>query len=162
VVVAHQAVNADAPGAFVLRWIRLDGDRATRRYRRSPQQLHATARDSLVDRYATIFSDRGTFGTHATARQAIERSLHLPELLPPVTGILIGADHSVWVRHEEHSGRDGVDYTVVNSHGEVSGRVRVQPGVSLLASDGTNAWGRLVDELGINYVVTYTIVRPGG
>lgn len=161
-VIAHQPVVDEGPGGFVLRWIRLDGQRATRRYRRSPRELSAPARDSLLDRYATMFSERGTFGSRAAARQALERVLHLPKVLPPVTGLLIGADHSVWVRHEEYSGRDGVEYTVINSRGEPSGRVRVHAGVSLLASDGNKAWGRLVDEWGVNYVVTYTIVRPNG
>jgi hypothetical protein len=159
-VVAHQPMVDDAPGAFILRWISPDGARDTRRYRRSAREMPATARDSLLDHYATLFSERGTFGTHAAARRALERSLHLPDVLPPVTGLFIGSDHSVWVRHEEHTGRDGVEYTVIDSRRELSGSVRAPAGVTLLASDGTTAWGRLVDELDINYVVAYTIVRP--
>lgn len=120
-----------------------------------PQEL----RDSVVEAWtASALESRGAgFRTHREARGAVEEELFLPSILPPVTGVRLSDDGSIWVRREERL-TDRSIWDVLSPAGRHLGRV-VTEHQRLVLIRRDHAWGLTYDDFGVPYLVKLRIRR---
>jgi hypothetical protein len=93
---------------------------------------------------------------------AIEASLRandlVPSTLPPVTGLTVGQDGSIWLRREEVAG-DSMLWNVLDRTGALRGALRLPARDSVAAARGDLVAAVYADELDVPYVVTYRLER---
>jgi hypothetical protein len=90
----------------------------------------------------------------------IERSLReyglIPETLPPVTGLTVGRDGSIWLRREDR-GEANVAWTVLASTGEVSGVVSLPRRQSVMAAAPSFIVAVEEDAFGVPSLIRYDL-----
>lgn len=98
----------------------------------------ATA-DSLVERLARRWS--GAAGPTAALEERIRRALFVPAFYPALTGVMSGADGSVWLRGRGVARTPGRSrWLVLAADGEPAGRVVLPPGERLAGATREHAW----------------------
>ena len=125
------AVMPGGRGVIVVRWTdpdearvtltRLDADGDTARHRTygyEPRPLTQRAVEQVLSELS-VFAGADREVPNALEFEPVLRGEALiPEVSPPITGLAIGQDGSVWLRREE-VGEDAVAWTVLDSIGEV-------------------------------------------
>ncbi len=125
------AVMPNGQGVIVVRWtqppealvvvtrVEADGDTVLHRafgYEPVPATRRAIERTL---REASVFpSGEEAAPAGPEFEDALREDGLVPEVLPPVTGLAVGRDGSVWLRREDH-GEDHVVWTVLSSTGQV-------------------------------------------
>ena len=147
--------NATTFGVTVLRSIR---DTVwSRSYAYEPIPISPLIVDSTVA--ATIGRlNREAFPDRADAERQIRRGMSLPDDLAPVSGGVFADDGDLWLRREEVLGQDQ-RWTVLDSAGAPVARITLPRGVRVEVVRSSKLWGVGRDELGVPYVVRYTIHR---
>lgn len=101
-------------------------------------------------------------GEEAAIRSAFEEELRrdglLPDHLPPITGLFVGQDGSIWLRREE-TGEDVIDYAVLWGDGTPRGTVAVPAGQRVVAARNEVMVAVAEDELGVPALVRYRVQR---
>jgi hypothetical protein len=87
--------------------------------------------------------------------EALQRNLLVPDVYPPLTGILFGGDESVWV--ELTANQWGQQYVVLTKDGDLQGTVVLPTNSRLGAADLERVWSIEQDEVGVESVVRYGV-----
>ncbi len=91
------------------------------------------------------------------SRSEVEAEVYLPAHYPPVRGIRLGHDGTVWIATAD--GLDEGPWLVLDARGEALFRVDVPEGVTVRAVSGATIWATERDALDVPYLVRYD-VRP--
>jgi hypothetical protein len=82
----------------------------------------------------------------------------VPRFQPPVDDVKMGSDGSIWLKHSLHAAED-VWWSVLDGRGDPAGRVRLPAGTHVRYIDRDFIWVTELDDLDVNYLVKYRIVR---
>jgi hypothetical protein len=88
----------------------------------------------------------------------LARGIWKPEYLPPVTDVTLTDAGEVWLRRERTSPHQ-TRWDVIGPDGALFARVTGPPGTLRLFEGNGFLWGIEVDELGVEQIVRYEIVR---
>jgi hypothetical protein len=102
---------------------------------------------------------RGSAPTYEHGVELARSTLHLPPHHPPVRGLTLGTDGTIWLARED-AGGDQLAWWVLDPNGEPIGTVMLPRGFQVMAADESHVWGAELDELDVPYLVRYG-VRPG-
>jgi hypothetical protein len=131
-------------GTVAVTVLRLDGDTVfARRLGFELVRMTAAARDSVLDRIQNP--------ELAQAR----RSGPIPPFFPPLTGLVVGDDASVWL--ELRPQEDGQPYLVLDSLGDEVGRVLLPLRSRVAVARLDRLWVVEEDEFGVESVVVYEV-----
>lgn len=101
-------------------------------------------------------------GEEVAIRSAFKETLRrdglLPDHLPPITGLFVGQDGSIWLRREE-TGGEVTDYTVLWGDGTPRGTVSIPATQRLVAARSEVMVAVEDDELGVPVLVRYRVQR---
>lgn len=129
----------------------------SRSYAYEPIPISPSIVDSTVA--ATVGRlNREVFPDRADAERQIRQGMSLPNDLAPVSGGVFADDGDLWLRREEVPGQDQ-RWTVLDSVGAPVARITLPRGLSVEVVRSSTLWGVETDELGVPYVVRYTITR---
>jgi hypothetical protein len=162
IVIVDRPAAAAARGEFVVRRLNASGGTLwTSRVRYAAHPVtDAMVADSVAARAALITSIPEFGATRATAERWIRQALYRPRNLPPVTAVVAGRDGTTWLKREAVQ-RGWVSWLVLGARGEQVGNVRMPAGLQVMEADRHNAWGVVLDDDYVPFVVRYG-VRPRG
>ena len=169
VVVDGPAASRDTDTTVDVLWIGVGGARLRRTIPYQPVPVPASFRDSIREEgISKIAGARGysaatgepvaSGSSRSDAEKLIDEQLFQPRFFPPVTGILVGRDGTVWLRREETTEGD-MKWEAVNREGTEWGSVPVPRNLRLVAVEGDRVWGVLTDEIGDFQLVRYRVER---
>lgn len=92
----------------------------------------------------------------AEAERILRERIYTPRFLPPVTGLVVGRDGTIWLRREER-GESDVDWLILAADGEPLGLAATPAGFNGMAADRSAIWGMELDFLDVPYIVKYRI-----
>lgn len=154
----------DAPlnATFEITRIGINGDTLLHRYiAYVPRELEP---DLVDDTYAEIVTRlRGTRSSvlESTIRRAVERSIAAPAYLPPISGMVLGRDGTIWLRREELR-QDSVEWQVLDTDGGTLGTLYLPAGLEVMRTQRDRVWGIEEDSLDIPYVRVYEVRNGSG
>jgi hypothetical protein len=161
VVVHRQPAEERGHGSFrVVRYTpsgRVVFDRA---YNYVPKPVEGPVADSIHDYLASMFVERGFVPARRQAESFARDSVQLPRYQPPVDGVVVGRDGTIWLRRE-HWGTSREEYLVLDSTGAIAATVTAPAGLRILAAERDRVWGVMVDEMELPYVFRFQIRRTG-
>ena len=92
----------------------------------------------------------------AAIADAIER-LDLEYELP-ISGVLLAADGSIWLRREDLAlQQDSITWWVLNPYGDLVGELRLPRRIRIRYVAGDTLWAIDSDELEVDYLVRYRV-----
>lgn len=146
--VATAITESDTPGRGWYRVILVDADgtrRFDRRYPYEPIPVSKGALDSLREREAKLPPEL------AANRPTLTPGTHYP----PIRGVVLGRDNSVWL--EERTREGGHVWLILSVTGDPLGRVRLPTNVSLKVAELGRIWALISDEDDLQGVVRYRL-----
>jgi hypothetical protein len=105
---------------------------------------------ALLSRYPSL----------AAARDAIRSAIRIPAWQPPVSEVLVGRDHTLWLRLADR-GTGSVEWLVLDEQGSALGRLVLPPTLQILQAQRTQVWGVIHDEFDVPFVVRYRMEKQG-
>jgi len=157
--VDRRAAEDARVGAFRVTRLHFRGDTIfSREYRYSPIPLDPARPDSIVREYAERVGrvPSPPAPTVAEAERILRERIYTPRFLPPVTGLVVGRDGTIWLRREER-GESDVDWLILAADGEPLGLAATPAGFNGMAADRSAIWGMELDSLDVPYIVKYRI-----
>lgn len=160
-IVERRAAVAAERAAFRLVRIGLDGDTLLdRAVPYAPMPVGAAARERVYRRLVERFAgDEGSGDTAAEVERRIRSELETPPFHPPVTGLVVGRDGTLWLRREQPEA-DSVDWQVLDQEGDELGRVRLPSDLTVYTAERRRLWGLSRDSLDVPFVEVYRLVTP--
>lgn len=159
--VDRTAARSSDPTAFRVTRVEFGGDTVfSREYEYTPIPLTDHLVDSIIRDIGQRLSKLPFPGRATQARvEALARdALYRPAFHPPVSGLVIGRDGTLWLQREK-TGADFVDWIVLAPTGEAVGIVAMPRDLRVLAAERGTVWGMESDELDVPYIVRYRVVE---
>ena len=126
-----------------------------------PVPLSAGRFDSAVAAEFERLSGYGSPVTEADIRDAMYR----PAYLPAVRGLMRAADGAIWLRRfdpvESETGMPMTEWWVLDARGVPLARALFPADLRVAVVDGETVWGIETDELDVQYIVRYRLVKGG-
>jgi len=126
-----------------------------------PIPLSAERFDSAV---AAMVEDWSGFGQPVTEAR-IREEMYRPAYLPAVTGLMRAADGTIWLRRfdpvESENGESMTESWVLDAGGAPLARALFPADVRVAVIDGETVWAIEMDELDVQYIVRYRLVKGG-
>ena len=158
VLVTREAATSGTASTFRVTKLSIGRDTLfSRAYEYAPVPLAGANGDSLVNELARRIASSGRV-TIAQAEEATRRAIFLPRFRPPVSELQMGRDGTTWLRREEGDGPD-VEWNVLDEDGQLIARVALPRVLRVYAADREHVWGVVKDELDVDYVVRYRVMR---
>jgi len=101
-------------------------------------------------------AQRSTRGRPQVSLAAVSAALYRPDALPPVTGLIIGNDHSIWLRQED-PGDSLVSWNVLDGDGGLVGVLELPRTTMIRRATLVRIWAVEHDEFDVPYVTRYRI-----
>ena len=159
-VVDRRAWTGEGEAGLTVTRIGLDGDTvfgATVPY--DPVPLPPERFDSAVAAKVEQWRSRPTGADEGKIRDAMYR----PAYLPAVRGIMRADDGTIWLpRFDPVESRDGESMTeswVLDAEGAPLARALFPTGVKVMVITGDKVWGIEMDEMDVQYIVRYRLVK---
>jgi hypothetical protein len=131
-----------------------------RSYNYVPKPLAGAVADSIRDYLASMFVERRFVLARGQAESFARDSVPLPQFQPPVDGVVVGRDGTIWLRRE-HWGASREEYLVLNRDGAIVATVVAPAGLLILHAQRDQVWGVMLDDMELPYVLRYRIRRTG-
>ncbi|MCH8937306.1 MAG: hypothetical protein IIB90_16445, partial [Gemmatimonadetes bacterium] len=99
-----------------------------------------------------------------TARRRLERwylEMPLPDVMPMYSAFLLDADKNLWVEDYRPPSQGPIWYTVFDSSGTVVARIAIPLGVDITDVGSDYVLAVWKDELDLEYVQLYDLMKPG-
>lgn len=159
IVVVTQPRGEEESGVFRVERMHPNGSVIYRRaYRYRPVPVPRQFSDSLYAAKAETYSRLVPPGQ---AEAAARKFLVVPDVSPPVSGVVMAADGSVWLRRED-LGTRSVRWLVLDPEGEVQGSVAIPHDQWILQVHGNAVWALATDSFDVPYLVRFQLSRPNG
>lgn len=168
VVVERRAWTGDGEAFFTLTRIGLAGDTVfTVRVPYTPVPLAAERIDSAVtattDGLYDFMSSRQQGLARAALEERIRDATYKPDYVPPVGAVMTDADGNIWVRRfdpvELEGGEAFGEWWIFDEAGAPLARALTPTGLRIMHVAGGVVWGTEQDELDVDYIVRYRIVK---
>ena len=128
-----------------------------------PVPLPAERFDSAAADLAERWS--GDTGPFSATEAEVREEMYRPAYLPAVRRVTQADDGMIWLRRydpvETESGERMSEWWVLDAGGAPLARALTPAGVSLRVIGGDTVWGIETDELGVQYIVRYRLVKDG-
>lgn len=98
--------------------------------------------------------------TQAKLEADLRAATYSPDYLPAVRNLAVANDGSVWLQRFDPSA-DGTVWWVLGEDAEPRATAVTPGGLRVLLITGDDLWGVETDELDVNYIVRYQIMRNG-
>jgi hypothetical protein len=131
-----------------------------RAYNYVPKPLAGAPADSIRENLASMFVERRFVLAQGQAESFARDSVPLPHFQPPVDGVVIGRDGTIWLRRE-HWGATREEYLVLDREGGIAATVAAPMGFRILQAQRDQVWGVMLDEMELPYLLRYRIRRLG-
>jgi hypothetical protein len=107
----------------------------------------------------SVLDSRAAQASRQEFRQVIQGELRgrVPPVYPPVEGILLGSDDRIWVGLRATA--NGRQWLVLGSQGEPVERVILPTNVEPKVARGEHVWGLETDEMEVQSIVRYRLLR---
>lgn len=155
-------LDRDAPrspedATFSVTRLSFSGDTLFRReFTFEPVPVTQAEVDSVLDARAGPIGERGFLGaTEAQARNWAERTLYQPSYEPPVQGMVVGRDGTIWL--ERTTEADSASWLVLDPSAAPLAEVTLPDRLQILEADRDHVWGQELDELDVPYLVRYGV-----
>ena len=126
-----------------------------------PVPLSAERFDSAV---AAMTEDWSGFGEPVTEAR-IREAMYRPAYLPAVARLMRAADGTIWLRRfdpvQSETGESMTESWVLNAEGAPLARALFPADLRVAVIDGDTVWGIEMDELDVQYIVRYRLVKGG-
>lgn len=144
--------------------IGLDADTLfTAAIRYDPVPLPSERYDSAVA--AEMDQWRDGSGTLTADEADIREAMYRPEYLPAVRGFMHASDGTIWLRRfdpvESVAGDRMTEWWVLDAEGAPLARALTPLSVPMMVVAGDTVWGIEADELGVQYIVRYRLLKGG-
>lgn len=163
-VLERRAWTGEGEAAVRVTKIGLDGDtllHASVPY--EPVPLPAERFDSAAGALAERWSDDS--GPFSASESEVREAMYRPSYLPAVRGVTQAEDGTIWLRRydpvETETGERMGEWWILDAGGAPLARALTPAGVSLRVIGGDTVWGIESDELGVQYIVRYGLVKGG-
>lgn len=162
VVVTRGVATAGRRATFAVRKFHFSGRQLfATAHAYTPRPLAAAAVNRVVEQHVEGLSNaRWKTPPEGALRRMIRGALYRPRYVPPVTGLTVGRDGTVWLRREE-TGAAAVAWDVLDAAGRRVARVALPTGLEVLYADRTQVWGVERDELDVPTLVRFRVVHGG-
>lgn len=159
VIVDQPPATGISPDTIILRRISVSTlETTTRRIPITPVMLRGEVKRAVIERIARALSSDMPDVSHPQVVRSARESIPLPDQLPPVTALLVGADGSVWLRREMlHPGP--VRWDVLRSPDGAIQAVHIDERVSLDFVSSTHVWGIRRDSLDVPSLCRFRVSR---
>ncbi len=166
-VVASHRAGGGGDASIRLMKIGIRGDTTwTTQIRYTPQRLTTESVDSVVNVLTEHFGRSTRAGDAQPTRRIAEQlrqAIHTPDYYPAVTGLVSNGDGTIWVRREGGPISEQVQWLSVDEAGRPTGRLVLSSEVEPISVSANHIWSTEFDELGIAYLVRYSIDKgPSG
>ena len=95
----------------------------------------------------------------------IRNALYRPSHLPAVSGMLVAEDGKTWLQRfdpvESETGEAFAEWWVLDAEGNPLARALTPRGLRVLHTGPDGLWGIERDELDVDYIVRYRLVKGG-
>ena len=91
----------------------------------------------------------------ADAKEWAREGLYVPGTFPPVEGVVVGMDGSVWLERTDDGGP--LAWLGLGPDGSVLGGCETSQRTRILATTSDRVWGSTTDELDVPYIVRYDV-----
>lgn len=159
-VVDRRAWTGEGEASVKVTHIGLDGDTvfsAVVPY--DPVPLPAERFDSAVAARVEQWRSSPAFADEGKIRDEMYR----PAYLPAVGGVMRAADGTIWLRRfdpvESEDGETMYEWWVLDAEGAPLARALTLAGLRVSVIDGDTVWGIEMDELDVQYIVRYGLVK---
>lgn len=134
----------------------------SKQYRYRARPMPKALADSVFQAEVAIaLQARGpNLSSRAQAEARVRDALYLPGHLPPISGVVIGRDRTIWLRREA-LGEASVEWLVLGEDGGVLGALRAPRELRILRAERGSIWGVEEDELDVPHVVKYRVEEEG-
>lgn len=119
----------------------------SRRYPFTGVPIPKAVADSTIAARSRVFSTE--------VRAEYRRQAYVPPVYPPIEGIVVGRDSTLWLRQRRTA--QGSPYLVLGPRGDVVGSVVLPANVTIKAADRSSVWGLEVDEFDVPSIVRFRI-----
>lgn len=123
----------------------------------TPEPVRVTAEDRRRFHDEVINGARNPVQARNLERWFLEISY--PETKPAFDGLIAHDDGTLWIKDSPVAGAERDYWTVYAPDGRAAARVVLPPDLDVLDVDGTHVLARWTDELDVQYVRSYRIVR---
>jgi hypothetical protein len=146
--IAMATLEGPDAATFSLTITDLDGDTVVaRRYRFEPEPIPTGVGDSVMEARLQQLSP--------SLAAAARREARVPPIYPPLDGLVVGNDRSVWIALRERNGHR--PYYVVAPDGKPVGTVQLLQGSRVAAATLNTIWVMQPDEFGVQSVLRYAV-----
>jgi hypothetical protein len=146
------SVEGPEAGTFEVVSLNADGDSVyARRYPFEVVALPASVADSSINAAATAWDSRV-----AGMGDAYRALAWVPPMYPPVEGLVVGGDGSMWIRLRPNDEATS-QYLVLAPNGDSYGQATFEGDVQIMSATQHEAWGVIVDELDVHSIVRYSV-----
>ena len=118
--------------------------------------------DSVLDGRAESWSEIRQETSYDEMRERLAEALFVPEFLPPVDGMVLGRDGTVWLKPYALGDAETLRWLMLDASGDVEAYVDLPADLRVLATDRRNVWGSTTDELDVPYLVRYRVEPVDG
>ncbi len=123
-----------------------------------PAERFDSAAADMAERYS------GDSGPFSATEAEVREEMYRPAYLPAVRRVTEAGDGTIWLRRydpvETESGEMS-EWWVLDAEGAPLARALTPAGVSLRVIGGDTVWGIETDEVGVQYIVRYRLVKDG-
>lgn len=138
--VVEQTGGRHGRPAFVVTRITHRGDTL---YRRAIEYLPVAVTRAEVDSVVGMLTGPVAPAQRASLRESVRAALYVPRTLPPVTGLLVGYDGTLWIRREERRTETSIRWLVLDQAGRIDYEVVLDRRFIPLDARGDTLWGAL-------------------
>jgi len=169
-VIERRAWTGEGEPVFTLSRIGLAGDTVfSIPVRYTPVPLPVERTDSAVqvvtDRLYESMSRREPGLARARLEARIRDAMYQPDFVPPVGAVMTAGDGKLWLRRfdpiESESGEALAEWWVFDPMGAPVVRALLPTGLRVMHIANEHVWGTEQDELDVDYIVRYRLVKGG-
>lgn len=159
-VVDRRAWTGEGEASVKVVQIGLDGDTVfSAAVPYDPVPLSAERFDSAVAARVERWRSSPAFADEGKIRDEMYR----PAYLPAVSGVMRAADGAIWLRRFDpvasEDGETMYEWWVLDAEGAPLARALIPADLRVAVIDGDTVWGIEVDELDVQYIVRYGVVK---
>ena len=145
IVIVHQPAGSDAPGRYEVTRLQADATPVyIKSYSYTPKRVSLQDADRLRDEILDSMRRRPS---GLQNRETLAKYIEVPDFLQPVSGVVVGRDHTVWLRTAaDENGL--IEWIVIGPTGEVTAALRLPPAVDIRHADEDIIWATVTSESG--------------
>ncbi len=164
VVVDQRSWTGDGEAVVTVTKINLDGDTLlTAAVPYDPVPLPSERFDSAVA--ARVERELGDPGPFSATESQIREAMYRPSHLPAIGGMFQADDGTIWLRRydpvESETGDRMNEWWILDAQGAPLARALTPVGLSIRVISADAVWGIERDELDVQYMVRYRLVKDG-